>query len=258
MAELDGDLLMLLVIGFAGGLYLVYEGFKLRRQRRLMEDTPTSTIQSVSIGPVEVKGDAVADTAPFPSPVTGTECLAAKYKVESWDSDDNEWDEIDSGVEGDPFYVEDDTGRILVNPADATLDISDANTEQTKVRPSGDPPEPIEQFVERNSNVGDQTSTLNLGITSVETGRKRRYTEKIIVPDEDVYVFGTASRRQKDDVAADALVIEDGERDMFFISDKDEDTLTSQRKWALLWRVPVGAALSAGCLGTLLWLFGVL
>ena len=251
MAEPQADVLITGLVLLYGGIHFLRKGFKLRRQRRLMEDTPTSTARAVSLGPVEVKGTARAtNQGTFPSPVTGTDCLAAKYTVERWDRGDRVWYELADGIEGDPFYVEDDTGRILVDPTDATMDISDANTEQTKVSPDGTTPTPIEWFLER-SKVSEESSTFDLGVTSVGDGRKRRYTEEIITPDEEVFVFGTASENSSS-ADADGLIIKDGERDMFFISDKRENALTSNRRWSLFWRVIVGALLTTAAVLVLL------
>lgn len=59
--ELDAYLSSLFITGLMclGGLALMYRGFELRKQRQLMEDTPTEDVESITMGPSEVTGEVV-------------------------------------------------------------------------------------------------------------------------------------------------------------------------------------------------------
>jgi len=94
---------------------------------------------------------------------------------------------------------------------------------------------------------GGQTQTG--GDISASDG-DRKYRQNLIQTGEDVYVFGTARPRDRDNVPqgasnADRLVVEkitDGsmQEPMFLLSDDEERDLVDRRRWAL-WRLPAGA-----------------
>ncbi len=94
---------------------------------------------------------------------------------------------------------------------------------------------------------GGQTQTG--GDISASDG-DRKYRQKLIQTGEDVYVFGTARPRDRENVPEDAsnadrLVVEkitDGsmQEPMFLLSDDEEHDLVDRRRWAL-WRLPAGA-----------------
>jgi hypothetical protein len=252
--DADGDVLGLLFIGFVGGLYLIWQGFKLHRQRKLMRDTPTSTVQSASLGPVEVKGVVEAFADGVTAPVTGTEAVFVEYEAEYYDDtgDSKGWRTLVEDVDAVPFHLRDETGAVrVVLDASVETDISVGNTTQEVVRPGEQEPDAVAAFIERHPDVPDHGDSSWFGSDKIH--EKRRYTERILRPGDDVYLFGTAESAEDE-----ALVIRAGDRDMFFVSDRTEQALVDDRRWALLWRVPVGAALSAVCGGTVLWLFGIL
>ncbi len=102
------------------------------KQRRLLEDLPTSKVKGVFIGLVEVKGTAEVET-PLTSQLAKQPCVAYDWGVdEHWertvvesytDSDGNTqtrtktesgWIRVDGGIALEPFYLRDDTGILLV------------------------------------------------------------------------------------------------------------------------------------------------
>ena len=60
-------------IGFCGGLYLFFNGFRLLHRRHLILDTPLSKIRSASMGMVELSGLAVGPYTLI-APVTARPC----------------------------------------------------------------------------------------------------------------------------------------------------------------------------------------
>jgi len=52
-----GDVILILVILFLGGLFLVYLGFWRLKLKRQIENTPTSKIRSLAIGHIEIQGN---------------------------------------------------------------------------------------------------------------------------------------------------------------------------------------------------------
>lgn len=235
-------------VGLAAGGWYIRVGFKRRKQRELMEDTPTEEAESLSVGPSEIKGTAVTeDREPEPSPFSTDDCVVAKYEVKEYreDNDDDgggSWHTIEEGVRHTPFYVDDGTGSVLVRPDDeATYDLEPEDWSTTYVDSSDRGPGPIQEFVQQTSG---------LGFPSNRSGKEhdRKYRQNRIQVEENVYVFGTA--QPKDDVPvgadnADRLVIEKVGEDgalmepMFLVSDDRENNLVDRREFAL-WRLPVG------------------
>jgi len=265
MTNVDGYVAALLLSGaaFVGGLGMIARAFRLRRQRELMQDTPTEDVESASVGPTEVTGVALPVDEPIPAPFTDDECVLATWTVEEWDESGktSEWETVDEGVDSVPFYVDDGTGRLLVEPADAgEYEVAGADEIDVEVGVDAVPPDPVARFLERADTPGDADD----GLSVVDLGNQhgdRRYYQGIVEPDETVYVYGNA---QIADEAAPTnpanLVIRDApddEEPMFLISDRTERELVSDRRW-VMWRVPVGAVVSTLGLGGLIVLLAPL
>ena len=118
------QLTLLATVGFAGGLYLFIRGFRLLARKRLLLNTPTSKIRSASLGLVEVSGFA---SGPYtvPAPITGNPCYL--YRATVWrqreDSKSQEWKKIAEETLYLPFFLDDSTGKLLVDPNGADLDL---------------------------------------------------------------------------------------------------------------------------------------
>jgi hypothetical protein len=234
------------VVATLTGGWLIRKGFTRWRHRNRMRNTPTESVQALSIGPSEIKGTAVTeDQEPLRAPFSGEDCVLAKYEIEEYDDegDDSGWETVEDGTLFTPFYVDDGTGEVLVRPdTEATYDLDPEDWTETYVDSSGRGPKPIRQFVERQAD---------LGFPGDSSGKDndRKYRQNIIRDGESVYVFGTVHPRDSDTQTgasnADRLVVQKVDDDgalsepMFLISDDNETNLTDRRRFAL-WRAPVG------------------
>lgn len=102
-------------IPFAIALLLFYYAFHFLRLKRQMENTPTSKVRSVAMGMVEVKGKALRSYALI-SPMSNTPCVF--YRLTKYRRNiKNQW-QVHSISSSDnvPFLLEDDTGRVEINP----------------------------------------------------------------------------------------------------------------------------------------------
>jgi hypothetical protein len=99
-------------------------GFRIYRQYRIMADTPLIPVRSVPMGLVHVSGKSTGG-APLTSPITQVLCYYYEVKVEKRvkRGDKEEWESAGSEKAEVPLYVEDATGRILVNPQRAEYDV---------------------------------------------------------------------------------------------------------------------------------------
>jgi len=162
----------------AAGAFLIRRGFRLLREKNMIENVPSSPIRSVAMGLAEIKGQAPRDGV-TPAPLSGTPCLYYRYLVEeerSRPKGGTEWVTVDQGASNVPFHIEDPTGRILVNPDGADIILG---RDFQKVERAG-------------------------GWLS----RRKRYSEWRINPGDFVYVIGTVSN-MRNIVADDRARLQD-------------------------------------------------
>jgi hypothetical protein len=112
------------VLGAVAGLYLFYHGFQLLQRKRLVMNTPSSKIRSAAMGLVEVSGLA---TGPYTltAPITGVPCYYYRTMVWQWKQQgkSSSWvKEADESLHV-PFYLDDGTARVLVNPQGAEMEM---------------------------------------------------------------------------------------------------------------------------------------
>lgn len=111
-------------VGAGAGLYFFVRGFQLLQRKRLIMNTPSSKIRSAAMGLVEVSGLA---TGPYTltAPITGVPCYYYRTLVWQWKQHGkgSSWvKEADESLHV-PFYLDDGTARVLVDPQGADLDI---------------------------------------------------------------------------------------------------------------------------------------
>ncbi len=167
--------------GVCGGVFLFFDGFRKLRYKRLILDTPLSKIHSASVGLVEVCGDPVGPRT-LSAPVTGDPCYY--YRVQVW-----QWEEQDSGKSHSwklrldensyvPFFLEDATGRLLIDPQNAEMELhpSFVNIVGASFFQTRDMPENIRHFM------------LMRGFVPYD---RIKIEEHIIRPGYPLFVFGT-------------------------------------------------------------------
>jgi len=112
------------MLGACAGMYCFYRGFCLLQRKRLIMDTPASKIRSAAMGLVEVSGLA---TGPYTltAPITGVPCYFYRSTAWEWKQQgrNSSWQKVAEENMHVPFYLDDNTGRVLVNPQGAELDI---------------------------------------------------------------------------------------------------------------------------------------
>src|SRR5690348_11922579 len=120
----DEHFLILPVIGLAAGLYFFYRGYRLLQRKRLILNTPASKIRSASMGLVEISGLA---TGPYVmrSPLKAVDCYY--YQSTAWEmrqrGKNSEWVKVAEENLHVPFYIDDSTDKVLVDPRGADMDL---------------------------------------------------------------------------------------------------------------------------------------
>lgn len=116
------------IIGFILGLYWFFKGFGVFREYKVLADTPLVPIRSVAMGRVQIHGRAIGEKTLL-SPVSNQPCFLYRVQIDRFLAQrqgQGRWDPYltDMGTVG--FYLEDDTGKVLVDPQEAELDLEEA------------------------------------------------------------------------------------------------------------------------------------
>jgi hypothetical protein len=125
----DGKLLFYSALGFGAGIWIFFKGFREFRKYRVLADTPEIPIRSMSMGLVEIHGRAVPAGDLLVSPLTRTSCCLFKVEIERWKTDSKgggSWTHHRTDIQGNPFYLRDTSGSVLIEPQDAELDLPQA------------------------------------------------------------------------------------------------------------------------------------
>ena len=169
-------------IGVCAGIGLFFYGFQLLQRRRLILDTPFSKIRSASMGMIEVSGLAVGPYTTI-APITARPCYY--YRTLVWEykqrGKNKEWVKIAGECMHVPFFVDDNSGHLLVDPRGADLDLH-RDFEQEfcdSFFTTKDPaPENVRSFLARHG---------------IATSNKIKVEEYCIKPKNSLFILGTLS-----------------------------------------------------------------
>lgn len=233
--------LLYLALGTIGGFGLFIYGWVVHQRKRLIESIPTSTIRSLALGLVEISGQAQPEEGLLSAPFSGLPCVFYSYAVEEQVGSDKNarWETIAKGTSEQPFFVSDTTGRVLVVPLGAELILPGERTS-------------------RSNWLGELPPTTLAGLNRLGISTERwmgsktlRCRESFILPEEQVYVLGTAHEHHgaRARVENPARIYIGSSRDHeFIISDRSEKDLLSRLQWQVLAFGVGGLTLAATCL----------
>ena len=188
------------VIGACAGVYLFYRGFGILRRKRLIQNTPTSKIRSAAMGLVEVNGLAVGPYV-MNAPITGFPCYY--HRSVAWQlkqsGKNKSWQKVADECRHLPFYLDDNTGRLLINPQGAEMDIHRDFHEEYRTSlfsNSVDMPVNVSTFLMRHG---------------ISTDKKIKVEEYCIKPKNALFILGTLSENPGLKVSPDPVVTEHGD-----------------------------------------------
>jgi hypothetical protein len=112
------------LVGAVAGVFLFFQGFRMLRFKRLILNTPLSKIHSASIGLVEVTGTPVGPKV-LSAPITGDPCYYYRARAWQWEESgkDSKWRQVLDESMYVPFFLEDGTGKVLIDPQGAQMDV---------------------------------------------------------------------------------------------------------------------------------------
>lgn len=177
------NLLVMAAAGGVAGMYLFYRGFRLLQRKRLILNTPASKIRSASMGLVEINGLAIGPYV-INSPLKQTNCYYYRSIAWQWKQrgKDSEWVKAAEETLHVPFYVDDGSGRLLVDPSGAEMDLHcDLHEEYNRsILLSGpEMPGSVFSFLSRHG---------------VDSSKGIKVEEYCIRPKDNLFVLGTLSQ----------------------------------------------------------------
>jgi hypothetical protein len=241
MAE---DFFDIALYGIIFGSIVFFKGFMWLKQKRLIENTPTSKIRALAMGPVEVYGEVShAFKKILKSPFTGSDCIYYKYLVQEERRSKNStyWATVKKGEDSTHFYLKDNTGSVLVDPKKATIDIPEDYSFTSGL---GKAP---------TAKIKDFMQSKNLSIKGFfGFNKKIRFVEHYIAPKDKMYVLGTAGDNPfVEDTTAqkneEDIMIQKG-NNYYYISDRPEKEILKTLKMKVIGGVYGGGALILVCL----------
>lgn len=173
-----GDIAIAIGVLAVGAAVAGWRAHRFLNHARAVEDIPTAKTRSAPQGYVELEGTGRnLEDAALDAPLSGLPCLWYRYKIEEHVSSGRKshWRTVDQGESHATFWLEDDTGRALIDPDGAEIT-------------------PKHKDVWR-SNSGLSTSPLSApGVAKFLLGRSslnpHRFTEERLMAGEPLYALG--------------------------------------------------------------------
>lgn len=260
------------IVAFFAGIYWFFKGFWIYRKYRLMADTPEMPVRSIPMGLVEIHGQAKGEEKLL-SPVTCTPCYL--YKVEVKRSHRNKKGErtqshFVTDLNEVKFHLEDDSGKVLVDPRGAELDLEQRGRRSFFGEVRFDPAaRKVSGGIMDHERAGHRPSEDEL-LTYVSQVASRRdiidssarldpfdsysLEEYCIVPEVPYDVTGTCVENPKPQDEHDRNMIVKGQNETtFVISSKSEKDLERALRRRAAKYIFGGACLSVVSLGIILW-----
>ena len=223
----DNFVLLFPWIGLAIAVFSLFASLRACRRRRLIDNLPTSKTQGVFIGLVELKGAAQC-AQPLVSYLAEAPCVYYSFDVEErWsrlvtetESDgkggtrtvtrrESGWTSVASQIESTSFYLQDDTGQLLVRPEGARIE--------------------AEAVFNQTCSPGNPLYYGKGPVRGImDSDHVRRFTESIIPMQAPLFIVGQARERQ--DVVAPEIAA-DGKAAEFLISTRTQEQVSSGLGW---------------------------
>lgn len=200
---------ILLIAGPLLALLFFYFWRKAKRTRDLMTATETCPIGQLTEGPAEVRGRTATSEEPLISPWRQQPCVHYCFHVQQRRSSTNSeghtthrWVTYIKDEKTLPFLVKDETGQTVVDTSKIKFVINQDRFSRSGLMDDADTD--LQQLLEARYNKKTEGWIFN---------KTLKYTETTLELDEEVYVFGDASR------LGGAWVLRDGKMPLI-VSDK--------------------------------------
>ena len=167
-------------LALGAGPVLFWRSFRDLRMQRLIQNTPTSRIRSMSMGLVEISGEA-SPRSELAAPFSGRPCVCWQVDIATRSRRDA-WHVVHRNASGNPFFLRDETGVALVYPKDATVRLNFQVEEECQ---GVSLPDIYAQYLKEQHPSGSVLWRLG----------SLRFRERVLEAGQRVYVLGTAMPR---------------------------------------------------------------
>jgi hypothetical protein len=255
MSSDDNDITWAFV-GAGFGAFSFFRGFRVLRNKRLIENTPTSKCRSVAMGLCEIAGRATGEQT-IPSLIGKLPCYCSQILIERYEKrgKSHQWVTVRKEQRGVPFFLEDNTGRVRVDPAGAELDVP-AELEYGH----GGSRALLGMTLARLQAAGHSSSDIPslfhayCAANGISAFGEMRFRECNLAPGDPVYVLGSAEERPGVQDEQERIVVRKGKHHpWFFIAESSEKDVLKKMGRSTLLHIFGGSALCLACLGYLLY-----
>ncbi len=246
----DDDPFLYLCLGIVLGVVAFFRGFNVRAKKKLIENIPTSTVRGMAVGLAEIHGMARPCGETIKAPFSKTESVFFHYKIEEHrgSGKSSHWVTIKEFASPQYFFLEDSTGKALIDPAGAELFLA-ADREYQLGFTGGDNARAFEDGL------------IDIGIDPhgfLGLHKELRCSETFICPGDPIYALGTAAINVSSDgsqTGCENLCIQKGPGIFFCLSDKSEKELLASMGWKMYLYLYGGPVLTVTCLFFLIRLY---
>ena len=205
------------IAGVGIGIFLFFRGFPFLKRKRLIQNIPTSTIRGAALGAVEVSGTVVGPYTLI-SPLSEADCFYYHAVARSTDEEEKE---VAEEVLYAPFFLDDGTGRLMVDPRGAEMEL----------RPSVD-----EEYSPSTGDAFTRHFLVRRGLSSAVPAKLQEFC---IRPGDHLFVLASLRENPGLESAADCLAGDAAQGRQGFLSAAAADL---QRRAAIESMLPPGSA----------------
>jgi hypothetical protein len=184
------------IAGVGVGVFLFFCGFPFLKRKRLIQNTPTSTIRGAALGAVEVSGTVVGPYTLI-SPLSEADCFYYHAVARTTGEEEKK---VAEEVLYAPFFLDDGTGRLMVDPRGAEMEL----------RPSVD-----EEYSPATGDAFTRHFLVRRGLSSAVPATLQEYC---IRPGDHLFVLATLRENPGFESAADCLAGDAAQERQGFLS----------------------------------------
>lgn len=246
---------------FILSLLITLDGFKKFLFLRKINDIPVSKVSSALLGLVALSGRAMSKV-PEKSPVSKIPCVYWRITVKYYSTGKFDgWKALCSRESKNPFFIEDDSGKILVAPEGAQIEIPLYSSYEGYIREYeslGMNPATIDEAVLNFIELLDADTKESF---LLHKGQNFHVDEFLIQENDHLFVMGTTTIHTEDPSGRGIqgnLIVRRGTDDgIFYISNFSQRDLIRTSSSEVYLQIIGGLILSAVCLFLFLTVVGV-
>ena len=256
----SGDSCECPIILLVGGIVLFYGGLQSYILMQKIKNTPTSKVRSAAVGLVELSGKARCKED-MPSPISKEKCVFWRLNAQYYQPGKHGgWRNIYNKDSSMQFYLEDETGKILIDPKGGDIQIPQDFSSTGRLSDKGflgivsqkqiDPK--VIDYITENPEFAKQMNN--------HKGYELKVIESYIADGDPLYALGSAMpiSGASSAVSNENLVVQRSDSDkVLYIRDTEEKKILDQFKTSVPLGIGGGILMILAGLGLLLAYFKV-